>query len=99
MLSDQPATFMISMFDLVVCDNCRDMSKDGDHELMAKTEARTTFLLKEHDFDEGEHGPALRYISRRNPHNPGGGQMKLYLRLQVEERAMKVWGSEVGLEA
>jgi hypothetical protein len=34
-------------------------------------------------------------MSRRNPHNPGGGEMRLYLRLQVEERALKVWGSEV----
>jgi hypothetical protein len=46
-------------------------------------------------FQEGEHGPALRFMSRRNPHNPGGGEMRLYLRLQVEERALKVWGSEV----
>ena len=44
---------------------------------------------------EGEHGPALRFMSRRNPHNPGGGEMRLYLRLQVEVRALKVWGSEV----
>jgi DNA-repair protein complementing XP-A cells len=71
------------------------MSKDGEHELIAKTEAKTTFLLKDHDLEEGEHGHALRYITRRNPHNPSGGEMKLYLRLQVEERAIKIWGSEV----
>jgi hypothetical protein len=29
------------------------MSKDGDHELIAKTEAKTTFLLKEHHFEVG----------------------------------------------
>jgi hypothetical protein len=44
---------MIRVFDLSVCDGCRDMSKDGDHELIAKTEAKTTFLLKEHHFEVG----------------------------------------------
>lgn len=91
-------SYLFRMFELAVCDNCRDMSKDGDHELMARTEAKTAFLLKDHDFEEGPHGPALRYICRRNPHNPGGGQMRLYLRLQVEERAIKVWGSEEALQ-
>jgi hypothetical protein len=45
---------MIRVFDLSVCDGCRDMSKDGDHELIAKTEAKTTFLLKEHHFEVGD---------------------------------------------
>jgi hypothetical protein len=42
---------VVRTFDLSVCDNCRDMSKDGDHELIPKTEAKTTFLLKDHDFE------------------------------------------------
>ena len=33
-------------FDYSVCDNCREMGKDGEHELITKTEAKTTFLLK-----------------------------------------------------
>ena len=33
-------------FDYVVCDNCKDTGKDGEHELIAKTEAKTTFILK-----------------------------------------------------
>ena len=35
-----------SKFDHLVCDNCRDMGKDGEHELITKTEAKSTFILK-----------------------------------------------------
>ena len=34
------------VFDHKVCDACRDMGRDGEHELIAKTEAKTTFLLR-----------------------------------------------------
>ena len=76
-------TLWFKAFDYAVCDKCRDMSKDGDHELIPRTEAKNTFLLRDFDFDEREEGKALKFISRKNPHNPGGGAMKLYLRLQV----------------
>lgn len=75
------------------------MGKDGEHELITKTTAKTTFLLKDFDLDECEHGASLKFITRKNPHNSrGGGDMKLYLRLQVEERALKIWGSEENLQ-
>ncbi|RZC35617.1 DNA repair protein complementing XP-A cells -like, partial [Asbolus verrucosus] len=48
--------------------------------------------------DLDKHEPPLKYITRKNPHNVNWGEMKLYLRLQVEERALKVWGSEAKME-
>lgn len=42
--------------------------------------------------------PPLRYISRKNPHNVRWGEMKLYLQIQVEKRALEVWGSEETLQ-
>jgi hypothetical protein len=65
------------------------LSRDAGRHLRVSRKLQKCYL------QEGEHGPALRFMSRRNPHNPGGGEMRLYLRLQVEERALKVWGSEV----
>lgn len=91
-------SFLLRTFDHVVCDNCRDTGRDGEHELITKTEAKSTFLLKDFDFERTEHGPALKFINRKNPHNPRGGEMKLFLRLQVEERAVEVWGSEEALQ-
>lgn len=34
---------------------------------------------------------------KKNPHNVRWGDMKLYLHIQVEERALMVWGSEDNL--
>ena len=38
--------------------------------------------------------PALKFILKKNPHNPRWGEMKLFLTSQVEKRAMDVWGSQ-----
>lgn len=42
--------------------------------------------------------PPLRYLNRKNPHNARWGEMKLYLQIQVEKRALEVWGSEEKLQ-
>uniref|UniRef100_A0A1A9WHV3 XPA C-terminal domain-containing protein n=1 Tax=Glossina brevipalpis TaxID=37001 RepID=A0A1A9WHV3_9MUSC len=83
-------SFLKNNFQYNVCDKCYD--KDGEHALITRTEAKAEYLLKDCDFDIRE--PPLIYISRRNPHNIQWGEMKLYLHLQVEKRAMEVWGSE-----
>lgn len=83
-------SFLYDNFDYAVCDKCRDA--DGEHSLITRTEAKAEYLLKDCDFDKRE--PPLRYISRKNPHNIRWGEMKLYLHLQVQKRAMEVWGSE-----
>lgn len=72
---------------------CRD--KEGKHSLITKTEAKQEYLLKDCDLDKRE--PALKYIIRKNPHNVNWGEMKLYLHLQIEQRALEVWGSEENL--
>lgn len=59
--------------------------------LITKTAARDEFLLKDCDFDKRE--PPLRFISRKNPHKSTWAEMKLYLRSQVEARALEVYGS------
>lgn len=77
-------------FDYSVCDNCKD--SEDKHSLITRTEAKTEYLLKDCDFDKRE--PPLKFVCRKNPHNPRWGEMKLYLHLQVEKRALEVWGSE-----
>lgn len=51
------------------------------HRLVSRTEAKQQFLLKDCDLDRRE--PPLRFVLKKNPHNPRWGDMKLYLRLQV----------------
>lgn len=54
------------------------------HKLISRTEAKQNYLLKDCDLDKRE--PPLRFILKKNPHNPRWGDMKLYLRLQVLTR-------------
>ena len=56
-------------------------SEDDKFPLITTTEAKKKYLLKDHDFDKRE--PALKFILRKNPHNNGWGNMKLYLESQV----------------
>lgn len=93
---DQPFdnSFLFHNFDHPVCDQCRD--NDDKHSLITKTDARNDYLLKDVDFEKRE--PPLKFVVRKNPHNPRWGDMKLYLKLQVEKRALVVWGSEDALE-
>lgn len=51
------------------------------HKLISRTEAKQLYLLKDCDLDKRE--PVLRFVLRKNPHNPHWGDMKLYLKLQV----------------
>ena len=89
-------SYLFRTFDLEVCDKCKDTEKDGKHELIAKTDAKNTFLLKDADFDRRD--PPLKFIVRKNPHRSRWGEMKLYLRLQVEKRALEVWKTPEAIE-
>lgn len=81
-------SFLLENFALEVCDNCRD--KEDKHKLITRTESKAEYLLKDCDFDRRE--PPLKFIVKKNPHY-SLGSMKLYLKCQVEERAIEVWGS------
>ncbi|KAH9520159.1 hypothetical protein Btru_060145 [Bulinus truncatus] len=87
-------SYLLSKFDHPVCDSCRDEEKQS---LITKTDAKNNYLLKDEDFDKRE--PPLKYIVRKNPHNPKWGDMKLYLLSQVWKRVLEVWGSEENLES
>jgi DNA-repair protein complementing XP-A cells len=89
-------SFLKTNFNVHICDECR-RGKDK-YKLVSKTEAKETFCLKDVDLEERD-GPPLPFICRRNPHNPHGGSMKLYLESQVRLRAHAVWGGEDGLLA
>lgn len=86
-------SYIYKHFEVPVCDNCRD--HEGKHALITKTEAKEQFLLKDCDLDRRE--PSLKFILKKNPHH-SRGEMKLYLKSQIVQRAHDVWGGEEGLE-
>ncbi|XP_041362535.1 DNA repair protein complementing XP-A cells homolog [Gigantopelta aegis] len=87
-------SFLYEHFDLAVCDVCRE--KEEKYKLITKTDAKSKYLLKDCDFDKRE--PPLKFIIRKNRQNPRWGDMKLYLSMQAEARALEVWGSEENIE-
>ncbi|VDM94792.1 unnamed protein product [Thelazia callipaeda] len=82
-------SFLWEKFSYPVCDKCRD--DKGSHKLISRTEAKNQFLLKDCDIDLRK--PVLRFISKKNPHNPRYGDMKLYLKAQLKQRCLEVYGS------
>lgn len=80
-------SYLLKNFAYSVCDKCRD--PDDKHSLITRTEAKNEYLLKDCDLDKRE--PILKCIIRKNPHNVRWGEMKLYLHLQIEKRALEVW--------
>ncbi|CAD6186305.1 unnamed protein product [Caenorhabditis auriculariae] len=77
-----------------VCETCRD--EKNEHKLLARTDVKNLYLLKDADLDLRK--PPLRYWAKKNPHNPRYGDMKLYLKCQVEKRMIEVHGSWEELE-
>lgn len=83
------SSWLFDSFDLNVCDTCKDPEI---HKLITKTDAVNNYLLKDCDLDKRD--PPLKFIRKKNPHNVRWGEMKLYLQVQVEKRALEIWGSE-----
>jgi len=86
---DFSESFLYKNFDYHVCDACRDTEEK--HGYITRTDAKNDYLLKDVDLDKRE--PLLRFLLRPNPHNSRWGDMKLYLREQIEQRALEVWGT------
>jgi DNA-repair protein complementing XP-A cells len=84
-------SFLLLNYDENICDRCRDPEQDSIHSFITRTDAKQEYLLKDAYLDKRE--PQLKYLLRPNPHNSRWGDMKLYLRLQIERRAIEVWGS------
>lgn len=92
-------SFLHKTFLHPVCDDCKYLEKlfmlllrsrnvifkfrdiNERHVLITRTEAKNEYLLKDCDLDL--RSPTLMFISKKNPHNPRWGDMKLYLKLQV----------------
>lgn len=84
-------SFLWDKFTYPGCNKCRDTNREDKFKLIARTEAKTKYLLKDCDLDQRR--PPLRFVTKKNPHNPRYGDMKLYLRVQLEKRALDLYGS------
>jgi len=93
---DFAQSYLYNTFDHNICDECKNMEREGPHELITKTDAKKQFLITDAHLER--EGRTLKFLLRKNPHNPRYGDMKLFLRLQIEKLALDIWGSEEELE-
>jgi len=78
-------------FGIQVCKGC--CAADKKYKLITKTTAKEELLVTDEDLKP------LSFISRKNPRKDGWGDMKLFLRVQVEDIAFERYGDLVGVEA
>ncbi|PHH89957.1 hypothetical protein CDD83_4873 [Cordyceps sp. RAO-2017] len=84
------------VFHLCVCNKCKEAHPDK-YSLLTKTECKQDYLLTDPELRDPE---LLPHLSRPNPHKSHWHDMMLFLRLQVEEYALKSkWGSAEALDA
>mmetsp|Transcript_1311 Transcript_1311/g.3935 ORF Transcript_1311/g.3935 Transcript_1311/m.3935 type:complete len:243 (+) Transcript_1311:2-730(+) len=84
-------------FGISVCYDCQRAGRGegGKYQVLSKSRAKDEYLLSDRQLD-GERG-GLRSMRLPNPNDARYGDMRLYLRRQVEELALATWGSSEAL--
>ena len=85
-------SYLRKHYNALVCDECKD---DEKYPLMTLSEVKTEYVLNDNHL---KRDPALKFILKKNPHNPSWGEMKLFLLPQVETRALEIHESWEKLE-
>ena len=80
-----------------VCYSCQRGAQGagGKYQVLTKSKAKDEYLLTDRQLDRAQGG--LGCMARPNPHDSRYGDMRLYLRTQVEEVALQMWESDEGL--
>lgn len=74
-------------FKVNVCWECLKAGTSEKYKLISKTKAKEEFLVSDNDMY------TLQCIEKKNPNKPEWGNMKLYLRTQVEQLSDRKYGS------
>ena len=84
-------------FGVNACYNCQKAAKGagGKYQVLTKSKAKDEYLLTDRQLSKEQGG--LGCMTLPNPHKSSYGDMRLYLRTQVEELALRTWGSDEAL--
>lgn len=86
---------LYNWFKTRVCKKCRNNNPDK-YSLLTKTECKDDYLLTDPELRDEDEMP---HIEKPNPHKQTYNNMMLYMRYQVEEFALRKWGSLEALDA
>ena len=78
-----------------VCNTCKDKLPEK-YSLLTKTECKEDYLITDPELKDTE---ILPHLTKPNPHKSTWNDMQLFLRYQVEARAVEKWGSFEALDA
>ena len=84
-------------FGVNACYDCQKAAKGagGKYQVLTKSKAKDEYLLTDRQLSQEQGG--LGCMTLPNPHKSSYGDMRLYLRTQVEELALRTWGSDEAL--
>lgn len=83
------------VFDTLVCRACKKKLPEK-YSLLTKTEVKNDYLLTEPELKDRD---LIPHLEKPNPHKNTYNNMMLYVRFQVEEYAIKKWGTLDALDA
>lgn len=78
-----------------VCNSCKEKLAEK-YSLLTKTECKEDYLITDPELKDKE---ILPHMTKPNPHKTTWNDMQLFLRYQVEARAVAKWGSFEALDA
>ncbi|KAF8468281.1 XPA protein C-terminus-domain-containing protein, partial [Kalaharituber pfeilii] len=79
----------LEVFRCRVCHKCKEKMPEK-YSLLTKTECKEDYLITDPELKDTT---ILPHLSKPNPHKSTWNDMQLFLRYQVEERAIAKWGS------
>ncbi|GME84439.1 unnamed protein product [Ambrosiozyma monospora] len=79
----------LQIFNCKVCKSCIEQKPDR-YSLLTKTECKQDYFLTESELEDTT---LFHRIIKENPHSGTFSKMQLFLRFQIEEFAVKKWGS------
>lgn len=86
--------YLKTNFKVFICAKCKEANRDA-YSLITKTTAKERYLLSEEELADTAILPS---VCKPNPLKTSWSQMRLYLRLQVENFATTKWGTLKNLE-
>lgn len=87
----------LETFGVSACFDCQRANKGegGRYQILTKSKAKDEYLLSDRQLDKSQGG--LGCLVQPNPHDSRYGDMKLFLRTQVEKLSNETWGSAEGV--
>ncbi|MEN2496780.1 MAG: hypothetical protein MHMPM18_001258 [Marteilia pararefringens] len=87
-------SFLFDKFAELVCDNCYSKLREDKYSFITKSDANSNYLLSDSKLvSRVDPSRSLKYIEKPNTKYSRFGSMKLYLKKQIEDRAIDEYGS------